>query len=391
MGIGEVLQEQRKVLGLTITEAARLCGIPRAYLSMIEAGKRAPSPQTILQVMPALSVPTDAWLPAYLGEETRCQHLLRLAKIFYAEQQYDRARRVLGRAYFVSRNDHDGRYNTEIYHLLARVYYAMNLYPRALRWLRLLDRATRHFPDPDMQAVAAYNLGLTLAKLGQRVDAIKKLDEADESFVRLRKWFEVGVVALWKGNILLAMHAYPEAHQAYRRAVYFLRRKDYLGDARLGEAITTAMLQGHAAAVPLLRAAAEGASATPLIKAKAGVCLAASLRQLGRHHEALAALYRSTGVEEPWPDNLRASLLTEATLCHLFLGDRTSALKTYQEYRELKGTKDSQDTAAMHILAGVLGVSPLNDPIPVAIEDEYEQRLKAALQLLHSSGGSGPA
>jgi len=391
MGIGEVLQEQRKVLGLTITDAARLCGIPRAYLSMIEAGKRAPSPQTILQVMPALSIPTDAWLPAYLGDETRCQHLLRLANIFYAEQQYDGARRVLGRAYFVSRNDHDGRYNTEIYHLLGRVYYAMGLYLRSLRWFRLLDRATRHFPDPEMQAVAAYNLGLTLAKLGQRVDAIKRLDEADESFARLGKRYEAGIAALWKGNILLAMHAYPEAHQAYRRAVYFLRRKDYHGDARLGEAITTAMLQGHAAAVPLLQAVADSPGSSDLVKAKAGINLAASLRQLERYSEALVVLQHSRELQDAVPVSLRAGLLTEDTLCHLFLGDRESAVKTYQEYRALPGVKDSQDIAAMHIVAGILGMSPPAEPIPAVIEDDYEQRLKAALQLLQGSTGSARA
>jgi len=391
MGIAEVLQEQRKVLGLTITEAARLCGIPRAYLSMIEAGKRAPSPQTILLVMPALSIPTDAWLPAYLGDETRCQHLMRLAHLFYAERRYDDARQVLGRAYFVSRNEHDGRYNTEIYHLLGRVYYAKHLYPRALRWFRLLDRATRHFSDPNMQAVATYNLGLTLAKLGQRVDAIKKLDEADESFARLGKRYEAGIAALWKGNILLAMHAYPEAHQAYRRASYFLRRKDFHGDARLGEAITTAMLQGHEAAVPLLRSVENSSTSTPLVRAKAGICLAASLRQLDRHGEALAALDKSGELQGPWPDNLRAGLFTEATLCHLFLGDRALALQTYQEYRALPGTKDSQDVAAMRIVAGILGLSPPDDPIPAAIEDDYEQRLKAALQLLQGSAGSARA
>ena len=148
MGIGEVLQEHRKTLGLTISEAARLGGMPRAYLSMIEAGKRAPSPQTILRLMPALNIPTALWLPAYLGEETRCQHLMRLANLFFDGGDYDAARGVLRRAYFVSRNEQDGRYNTEIYHLLGKVYYSRGQYSRALRWFRLLDRATRHFPEP---------------------------------------------------------------------------------------------------------------------------------------------------------------------------------------------------------------------------------------------------
>ncbi len=391
MGIAEVLQEQRKTLGLTISEAARLGGMPRAYLSMIEAGKRAPSPQTIVRLMPALNIPTAKWLPAYLGEETRCQHLMRLANLFFGEGSYDAAREVLRRAYFVSRNEQDGRYNTEIYHLLGKVYYAKGLYPRALRWLRLLDRATRHFPEPQMQAVATYNLAQVLAKVGQRVDALRKFDEADERFVRLRQWFQVGRVALGKANMLLAMHAYPEAYEAYRRASYFLRSKEYYGDARLGEAITTAMLQGPAAAIPLLQAVADGPNLHALIHAKARVNLAAALRQTGQYTPALQEIEKGLALREHVPVSLQAGLFAEATLCHLLLIDKPSALRSFAEYKSLNGPKDSEDIAAMRIVSGILGVAPPEDQIPEAIEDDYEQRLKAALQILQASIGSGGA
>ncbi len=391
MGIAEVLQEQRKTLGLTISEAARLGGMPRAYLSMIEAGKRAPSPQTIVRLMPALNIPTSTWLPAYLGEETRCQHLMRLANLFFDEGAYDAAREVLRRAYFVSRNDQDGRYNTEIYHLLGKVYYAKGLYARALRWLRLLDRATRHFPEPHMQAIATYNMAQVLAKVGQRVDALRKFDEADERFVRLRQWFQVGRVSLGKANVLLAMHAYPEAYEAYRRASYFLRRKEYYGDARLGEAITTAMLQGPAAAIPLLQAIADGPNLQELVHAKARVNLAAALRQTGQYASALREIENGHALIEHVPVSLQAGLFAEATLCHLLLKDRSSALQSFAEYKSLNGPKDSEDIAAMHIVSGILGVAPPADAFPEAIEDDYEQRLKAALQILQASINSGGA
>ena len=391
MGIAEVLQEQRKLLGLTITEAARLGGIPRAYLSMIEAGKRAPSPQTIVRVMPALSIPTEAWLPAYLSEETRCQHLMRLAHLFFNEGAYDAARKVLGRAYFVSRNEQDGRYNTEIYHLLGRVYYEKGLYARAMRWYRLLDRATRHFPEPHMQGVATYNLALTLAKLGQRAEAIAKFSEADDSFVRLRQWFEVGCCSLWKANVLLTMHAYPEAHQAYRRAAYFLRRKNFYGDARLGEAITTGIIQGPEASLPLFKAIGESTGMDQLVRAKAWINLAASYRKLGRFEDAVQQVERGLQYKSEIPTSLVAAMLAEATLCYMLLGDRVSALHRLEEYKTVSGPKDSEDIAAMNVIAGVLGVTPSDDSIPSVIEVDYEQRLKAALQILQVFARPGGA
>ena len=391
MGIAEVVQHQRKVLGLTISEAARLGDLPRAYLSMIEAGKRAPSPQTIVKLMPALNIPIETWLPAYLGEETRCQHLMRLANVFVAGGDYDAAREVLRRAYFVSRNEQDGRYNTEIYHLLGKVYYAKGLYTRSLRWLRLLDRATRHFPEPHMQAVAAYNLGQTLAKVGQRVEALKKFDDADESFVGLRQWFQVGRSALAKANLLLEMHAYSESYDAYRRAGYFLRGKEFFGDARLGEAITFAMIRGPEASLTLFRSIVGGSGFDELVRSKARTNLAAKLRQLGRYPEALTEVQAGLMHIEPIPTPLLAGLLAEATICHMLLREWTSALQMFAQYKGLTGPKDAEDIAAMHIVAGVLGVAPAEDDIPPVIEDDHEQRLKAALQILQASGRVGRA
>ena len=391
MGVAEILQQHRKTLGLTISEAARLGDMPRAYLSMIEAGKRAPSPQTVLRLTAALQIPITTWLPAYLGEETRCQQLMRLANLLFDERSYDAAREVLKKAYFVSRNEQDGRYNTEIYHLLGKVYYAKGLYAHALRWIRLLDRATRHFVEPQMQAIATYNLAQVLAKVGQRVEALRKFDEADESFVRLRQWFHVGRSALGKANVLLAMHAYPEAYEAYRRAAYFLRSKDFHGDARLGEAIALAALQGPEASLPLFRSLLGSGNVDQLVRAKARTNHAAKLRQLGRYHEALNEVQQGLGEGDQLPSPLLAGLLAEATICHMLLKDVDAAMQTFQAYKDIDGPKDGEDIAAMHIVAGVLGVAPADEAIPPVIEDDHEQRLKAALQILQSGIRAGGA
>jgi tetratricopeptide (TPR) repeat protein len=391
LGIAEVLQQQRKTLGMTISEAARLGDVPRAYLSMIEAGKRAPSPQTIVRLMAGLQIPIASWLPAYLGEETRCQQLMRLANLLFGQGSYDASRQVLSRAYFVSRNEQDGRYNTDIYYLLGKVYYATGKYTKALRWIRLLDRATRHFQEPQMQAVATYNMAQVLARVGQRVEALRKFDEADESFVRLRQWFYVGRTALGKANVLLAMHAYPEAYEAYRRAAYFLRSKDFHGDARLGEAITMAALQGPEASLPIFRAIVDSNNVGQLVRVKARTNLAAKLRQLGRHEDALTEIAAGLAEAGSLPSPLLAGLFAEATICHMLLRDFPAALQTFERYKSLEGPKDGEDVAAMHIVAGVLGVAPADDAIPPVIEDDHEQRLKAALQILQIGARAGRA
>ena len=242
-----------------------------------------------------------------------------------------------------------------------------------------------------MQAIATYNLAQVLAKVGQRVEALRKFDEADESFVRLRQWFYVGRTALGKANILLGMHAYPEAYEAYRRAVYFLRRKDFHSDARLGEAITTAILQGPTAAIPIFRAIAENPTANEIVRAKARSNLAAALRQEVRYDAALHEIELGLEARDRLPSPLVGDLLAEATLCHMLRKDNAAARLSLQEYLSLVGPKDSEDIAAMHIVAGVLGVTPPAEPMPQVIDVDYEQRLKAALQILQGAGGAGRA
>jgi len=385
MSISEVLQERRKALGLTITQAARLCGLPRAYLSMIESGKRAPSPQTVERVMSALSVPVEAWLPRYLGEESRCQQLIGLAQIFFDQGDYAHGREVLRRAFFVSRNEQDGRYNSEIYHQLGRICYEQGLYIRALRWYKLQDRAMKHRPQPRLQAIASYNLALCLAKLGERTEALRKFDDADERFTKLQMWGEVGFCSLWKANVLLALHAYREAFQAYRRAAHFLRRKPFHGDARLGLAITTAMLEGPAEAIPLFRALAEADDVSDVVRIKAHTNLASALRKLGRYEDALRSLDAGLSMHGEVQDALQAALLAEATICHMLCGDRDSALATFERYTRIEGPKDSEDIAAMNVVAGALGVEPPDESLPPVIEVDYEQRLKAAVQILQGT------
>ncbi|MDA8345327.1 MAG: helix-turn-helix domain-containing protein [Thermaerobacter sp.] len=391
MGIGEVLHERRKDMGLSIAGAARLAGIPRAYLSMIEAGKRSPNAQILLQLMRSLSITTATWLPIYLEDEIRCQHMIRMAQGLFEVGDLAAARQTLGKAFFVSRKNHDGRYNADIYYLLGRIYYGQGRVNRAARWFQLMERATRHAPQSPLQGVAAYNLAQALARTGKSLEALRKFDHALENFARFQKRKELGTAWLAKANVLLRMHLYSEAYDSYRRATHFLRRTVHHGDALLGEAITVSVLQGPASARPLFEEIARNPSEKHIVLAKARGNLGTVLRQLGQYHEAIRHLDSGLALGDVVPGPIVAALLSESAICQLFAGDRSQATNAFLQYKEVSGPKDSEDIAAMNIIASILGLVPPDDPIPRVVEDDFEQRVKAALELLRLMPPPGKA
>ncbi len=382
MNIGSVLREQRLKMGLTVTEAARLGGVTRSYLSMVETGKRAPNPEALVGFTRRVNVPTDAWLPAFLADERRCPRLVSLGRALYQAGDYSAARSSLSRAFFVSRFGDGGRYNTEIYELLGKVYYAQGRYLRALRWFRLVDRAVRHTADERLQAMTSYNMAQCMAKVGQEIEALPKFDEAIQTFRSLQLWDELGRTWLAKANLLLTRRMYQECHLAYRHAAHFLRGKPFHADALLGVAITAGALHGAKAAEPLLRTLAEDQDVDVVVRTKARSNLATVLRELGRYEEAISQTQMGLSARIGLSSGLAAAMLAEATLCHVQLHNERAAVRALEEYKAIVGNKDSQDIATMRILARVLGTKPPKDHLPRSLADDYEGRLSAALRVL---------
>lgn len=385
MHIGTVLQGRRKELDITITAAASLGEVSRPYLSMVEAGKRLPNPQTLVRLTRALDISSDVWVPALLEGERRCQRLIELGQALFLEADYRAARRVLSCALFISRRERDGRYNRDIYHTLGRIHLEQDRYMKALRWFRLLERAAQHGADLRLQAVAQYNVGLTLAKMERTVDAARKLGEAAEGFGRLHLQHGLASSTLQRANVLLAMRLYPQARTEYRRAAHLLRSKPLYDDALLGEAITTWRLRGPKTALPMLRKIVDSRGTTDRVRAKARCNMSGALREIGLYGEALHEIETALVAREGIPAELVAALLTEATLCHLLKHDARAAGAALLEYSQLDGAKDGQDIAAMHILASALNAGPLKDEIPSAVEDAHEKRIVAALQILQQT------
>lgn len=390
MSIGSILREQRLKMGLTVAEAANLGGVARSYLSMVETGKRAPNPEILVRLTRQMDLATDAWLSAFMADERRCQRLVSLGRALLRERDYAAARRVLGSAFFVSRDDRNGRYNSEIYELLGKVYYGQGRYRRALRWFGLLDRAVRHAADAGLQAATSYNLAQCMAKTGREFEALARFDVAIAAFAGVQQWYELGLAWLAKANLFLDKRMYKEANLAYGHAAHLLRGKRWHDDAMLGVAITTWMVQGTEAAKPLLRRIIDSEGTDQLVRAKARSNLATVLREGGLYREAIREIEMGLASRDGIPGRLAAAMLTEAALSHLLSGDAPSALRMLEEYKALPGAKDGQDIGAMRILARVLGVESPGDPLPWTVEDEYDRRLNGALRILrtrvHSRG-----
>lgn len=58
--IGRFIREKRKSEGLTLEEAAGLCGVSYAFLSALENGKETVRLDKVLQVTEALGIELDA-------------------------------------------------------------------------------------------------------------------------------------------------------------------------------------------------------------------------------------------------------------------------------------------------------------------------------------------
>ena len=365
-----------------MTAAAALGQVSRSGLAMVEADRRSPNPAVLVRLTRGLGVQPDVWLPVYLQGEPRCQRLVELAKVLFEAGDYEAARLVLGRAYFISRRTGDGRHNAEIYHMLGRVRLTLGHHGRALRWFKLLECAVRDGSDARIQAVATFNVALCMGQVGQEFEAVARFNEAIKQFGRQQLKLELSWAWLAKANVLLKLRLHREAQQAYRSAAHYLRGQGLHGDAMLGLAITTHALQGAEASMPLYRNILGRYQENYLLCAKTRVNLAVALRDLGLFEDAVREVDTALTDRSRLPTPLVASLLTEAALLRALGHDDALAIHALAEYKSLTGRRDGQDIAVMRILAQALDTVPPQEELPRIVGDEHEHRLRDALGVL---------
>ena len=383
MSLGELIREHRIGLGITLTTAARLSGISPSYLSRIESDNCSPTPSMILRVTSALELSPSAWVEQYTVHEPRCIKLVEMANALFNQGEYKQAKNVLRRAYGLSRLA-SGQCHRDVVHVLARVYFSQERFAKALVWSRHFERLMRHSKDVRMQAIAQYNVGLTLAKLERYTESAPRLEDAAKKFGQLHLNYEMGSAMLHSANVLLAMRMYAQARAAYRHAAHLLRGKPFHDDALLGEAITVWMTQSANEALPLLRRIIDSGKTGPLVHAKAQSNLAATLRDLHRYDEALVQVEAALANRDTLPVELVAALLAEGALSNMLKRDSLAAQACIEDFGRLEGSKDNQDIAAMTVLADVLGAEAPDELTSDVLEDFHERRIATALRIMQA-------
>lgn len=66
MDFGKQLASARKKSGMSADTLAKSCGISRSYITLIENGKRRPSPKILARIAESLGLKTDVVLHWYV-------------------------------------------------------------------------------------------------------------------------------------------------------------------------------------------------------------------------------------------------------------------------------------------------------------------------------------
>jgi len=65
--LGRIIKQKRKADGLTLEEAAAVCGVSYAFLSALENGKETVRLNKVLQVLACLGIELDATTRTWSG------------------------------------------------------------------------------------------------------------------------------------------------------------------------------------------------------------------------------------------------------------------------------------------------------------------------------------
>ena len=385
LGIGEILRQGRVNKRLTQTSTASLAGVPRRYLSLVERGLRSPEPEVLIRLAHQLDISSGTWVPCMAREEYKFDRLAEIGRALLAEDDFKGAGLALARALSIGRRGPDTHALAEVHHLVGQLHFQLGRYERALTAFERYACMAEHIADPTALGTAAYRLGRTLGMLGQGMDAIRKFEQSARLFGSLHMPSHLGHAWLGKAEILFHMHLYADALESYQRAGRLLRRMPFRGQIALGSAVCSLAVLGPEAG---LRAAHDVMSlreADPATQAIGRECAAVALRHLKRYDGALAELADALICRQQLAAELVAGLLAEREMCQTLTGDRDGARRTVEEYRLMQDSSTGVDLGAMNILALVLGVEPVDSPIPSQLQDGPAQRLTTALALLYQT------
>jgi len=377
--LGRMVREHRLRSGLSVAQLAASAGIRRESLSRIESGKKQVGAETLMRLADQVTLPASEWVSAFLAQETRVHPLLIVARQLIDRGDLGNASLVLRRARILIHLGRHHRQRGEVYRQLGRCAYGNGAYEEALRWLEKAERAAVHGADLRERAVAHYNCGLTLGKVGYPGASLARFDLAIAAADSSKDQARAGWSRLSKANVLLRMHSYREALDLYRAAASLLRGDVWLFDCRLGELICVAELSSPRTALELVPDL-ERLASDPERRGKLHHNIAVLHRRLGEFDVALGHLELALEAKGS-VGSLVPNHLAELCLCQVAAGDRAGARLTLQRFADLEESKEPQDIWAMNVLSSILYGRAVGE-LPAELEDGHDHRLKAALSLL---------
>lgn len=249
MSLNEEICRLRHIHAFSQRTLAQIVGVISQYIGMIESGQRIPRGDILVLIGNALDWRPANYLPLYLQTSPNPRSLVDASHQLIQHSYFTAAREVLHRAWTVDRRDYNRRYRFRIGHALALLAAAQTRWGIALGWFRYL---TRHLSRASAETTAKihYDMGLTLAMIGRKVEAFSAFDRALNGLRTTRRQLLLrGYLGLAMENILLEFGHAAEAKQYYQLARQSLKNTLYYEEALFGVALCEQYLQPHAASL----------------------------------------------------------------------------------------------------------------------------------------------
>lgn len=385
--LDDLIRQQRITRGWSRAEMARRLMVTRAHISAIEQGKRNPSAELLVKLTNVLTWPASEWLDSYLKSGPGPSEMCRLAGQLLDDGQTAPAEKIVQAALRVSRSQYEGRYNSQVYHVLGKIYVQKQDFESAHVWFTQMLAALNRTPASLRKATALYNCGLTAALAGAgHVASLTYIREAREIFALLNREEEVQLSWYTEGKILLELRSYHEALAAYN-AVRTLRDHPVLGyEVRLGELICRWATDGPETILRPMKQLLR-ASTTPDVQGRILHNLGVVHRQTGNLATALATIREALDRHPDAATRQYAASLAEKCLIEGLSDDWSEAARTHEEFRSETRQHDRLDLAAMSALGWARHWPSLAAPpiLQHSIRDNYERRFTTAWQLVTST------
>lgn len=216
MTLGSQLKDARVSQGRTQADVALAALISPSEYCRIECDRRIPRPSVWWALTEALALEPRGAVRLYLETETRLHVALGFAETLLEAKAWSAGHHVLRHIWRVNRITYGGRYNGELYWLCGRWAFAQGRFAVAAGWFRRCQAARlRGHARPTALAVATYDYGLALYRLGRWPAALEQLQTARAHVNPSQDVPIWGYATLALGSILCRSGAVAMAHHYF--------------------------------------------------------------------------------------------------------------------------------------------------------------------------------